>query len=91
MPATFYLGGGDAGPLGMPICKTETMGPVPVGGCLPVVCQTNSANVPPGSTITMIVNDAGGGAPGATRIVDECNYVNNTATLTLEKCIDPPH
>jgi hypothetical protein len=38
----------------------------------------------------MIVNDAGGGAPGSNRIVDECNYVNNTATLQIEKCADPP-
>jgi hypothetical protein len=91
MPATFYLGGGDAGPLGAPVCgPVETAGPVPVGGCVAISCLAPAANVPPGSTITMIVNDAGGGAPGSNRIVDECNYVNNTATLTIEKCIDPP-
>jgi hypothetical protein len=90
MPATFYLGGGDAGPLGMPVCQAETAGPVPVGGCVAIECKAPAANVPPGSTITMIVNDAGGGAPGSNRIVDECNYVNNTATLTIDKCIEPP-
>jgi hypothetical protein len=90
MPATFYLGGGEAGPLGAPVCQAETMGPVPVGGCTAITCLAPAANVPPGSTITMVVNDAGGGAPGSNRIVDECNYANNTATLTIDMCIPPP-
>jgi hypothetical protein len=91
MPATFYVGGGDGGPLGMELCRTATMEPVPTGACKDVVCTTDKKNVPPpGSTITMIVNDAGGSSPGSNRITDECNYENNTATTTVPMCIEPP-
>jgi hypothetical protein len=91
MPATFYVGGGDSGPLGMELCRTSTMEPVKAGDCKNVVCKTDATNVPPpGSTITMIVNDAGGGTPGSNRITDECNYENNTATTTIPMCIEPP-
>jgi VCBS repeat protein len=91
MPATFYVGGGDGGPLGMELCRTSTMEPVPTGACKDVVCTTDKKNVPPpGSTITMIVNDAGGSSPGSNRITDECNYENNTATTTVPMCIEPP-
>jgi hypothetical protein len=92
IPATFYIGGGDSGtPIGAPVCgPVETMGPVPVGGCLPITCTAPAAAVPQGGTITMVVNDAGGGVPGSNRIVDECNYVNNTASVVVPKCEDPP-
>jgi len=89
MPATFYLGGGDSGPLGMQLCKTTTPEPVPLGGCKPVTCEIMKGSVPDGSTITMVVNDAGGGAPGANRLVDECNYDNNTTSTTIGVC-NPP-
>jgi hypothetical protein len=38
----------------------------------------------------MIVNDAGGGTPGTNRITDECNYENNSATITVPMCTPPP-
>ncbi len=38
--------------------------------------------MPTNSVITMIVNDVGGG----NRLVDECNYENNVAQVTVEKC-----
>jgi len=90
MPATFYLGGGEAGALGAPICQTTTLEPVPVGGCKPVTCEIPKGQVPDGATITMIVNDAGGGTPGTNRITDECNYENNSATITVPMCTPPP-
>jgi hypothetical protein len=91
MPATFYLGGGDAGPIGAPICGPKlTVGPLPAGSCSPITCEAPAAQVPPGSTITMIVNDAGGGQPGSNRIVDECKYENNTAVITIAMCAPPP-
>ena len=90
MPATFYLGGGDAGPLGMALCNTTTMEPLAAGACKPIVCNIARASVPDNSTITMIVNDAGGGAPGANRIVDECKYDNNIATIQIGMCQPPP-
>jgi len=91
MPATFYLGGGDSGALGAPVCgPVTTNGPVPVGKCLPISCTANAAQVPPGTTITMVVNDAGGGAPGSNRIVDECNYINNTSSVVIPMCLPPP-
>jgi len=34
----------------------------------------------------MIVNDAGSGK----RITDECNYVNNAASVMVEACAPPP-
>ena len=90
MPATFYLG--PPGMLGAPVCgPVLTNGPVPVGpDCAAITCTAELAAVPGGSTITMIVNDAGGGTPGSNRIVDECNYANNTSTVVIEKCVDPP-
>jgi hypothetical protein len=90
MPATFYLGGGEAGALGAAVCTTHTSEPVPVGGCRPVTCEVARGDVPQGSTITMIVNDAGGGTPGTNRITDECKYDNNTATIVVPRCIPPP-
>ena len=42
------------------------------------------------STITMIVNDADGGAPGMNRITDECKYDNNTAVTMVGMCAPPP-
>ena len=90
MPATFYLGGGDAGPVGMELCRTTTQEPVPVGGCRPVTCEIPRGAVPDNSTITMIVNDAGGGAPGMNRITDECKYDNNTAVTMVGMCAPPP-
>jgi hypothetical protein len=90
MPATFYLGGGDAGPLGMELCRTTTQEPVPVGGCRPVTCEIPRGSVPDNSTITMVVNDAGGGAPGMNRITDECKYDNNTAVTMVGMCAPPP-
>jgi hypothetical protein len=78
MPAAFYLGDDRATPL----CKTETPGPVPKGGCQNITCTIPKMDVPTNSNITMIVNDVGGG----NRLVDECNYDNNTATVKVEKC-----
>ena len=86
MPATFYLGGGEAGPTGPAVCQTVTAGPVPVGSCLPITCEVPATQVPNKSTITMIVNDAGSGK----RITDECNYVNNAASVMVEACAPPP-
>jgi hypothetical protein len=79
MPATFYLGGHE-GPI---LCQTETNGPVPVAGCLPIRCTVQSQDVPPGSTITMVVNDAGHGQ----RVTDECHYENNTSSVTIDRCV----
>jgi len=79
MPASFYLGDVSADKL---LCQAETMGPVPVGGCLQVQCSIPTA-VPQGSTITMVVNDAGHGS----RVVDECVYTNNTSTITISDCV----
>jgi hypothetical protein len=31
-----------------------------------------------------------GAAPGTNRITDECNYENNSATITVPRCIPPP-
>ena len=78
MPAAFYLGDDRATPL----CQTETPGPVPKGGCQNITCTIPKMEVPTNSNITMIVNDVGGG----NRLVDECNYDNNTATVKVEKC-----
>ncbi len=78
MPATFYVGDKE-------VCKTETAGPVPVGGCSDISCEIPLAEVPQNADIKMIVNDAGAGA----RITDECNYENNTATVKIVACIDP--
>jgi hypothetical protein len=57
---------------------------------LPISCTANAAQVPGGTTITMIVNDGGGGTPGSNRIVDECNYVNNTSSVVVQMCLPPP-
>lgn len=78
MPAAFYLGDDRA----MPLCQTETPGPVAKGGCQNIQCTIPKTDVPTGSMITMIVNDVGGG----NRLVDECNYENNTAQVKVEKC-----
>jgi hypothetical protein len=78
MPAAFYLGEDRA----MPLCQTETPAPVAKGGCQNIQCTIPKTDVPTGSTITMIVNDVGGG----NRLVDECNYENNTAQVKVEKC-----
>ncbi|SRR6266545_344284 len=89
MPATFYLGGGDGGALGMPVCMPSpvfTTAPVPMGGCAPITCTAPLASVPPNATITMVVNDSGGGM----RLTDECNYVNNTSSVVVPACNPPP-
>src|SRR5262249_25408548 len=78
MPAAFYLGDDRT----MPLCQTETPGPVPKGGCQNISCNIAKADVPTNSTITMIVNDVGGG----NRLVDECDYENNVADVVIEKC-----
>ena len=78
MPAAFYLGDDRT----MPLCKTETPGPVAKGGCQNIECTIPKTDVPTNSMITMIVNDVGGG----NRLVDECNYENNTAQVKVEKC-----
>jgi hypothetical protein len=56
--------------------------PVPKGGCQDITCTIPKMDVPTNSKITMIVNDVGGG----NRLVDECNYENNTANVIVEKC-----
>jgi hypothetical protein len=55
---------------------------VPKGECQNIECTIPKADVPTNSVITMIVNDVGGG----NRLVDECNYENNVAQVTVEKC-----
>ncbi len=88
MPAAFYVGTGDAGTgdggaaLGKPVCQTVSNGPVPVGGCASITCEVPGMDVSGGSTITMVANDAGGG----TRLVDECNYDNNTSSVVIQAC-----
>ncbi|HWZ92623.1 MAG TPA: hypothetical protein VNW92_27340, partial [Polyangiaceae bacterium] len=97
LPAAFYVGtavpdagaapdaGSDAGvaaPTGKPVCQTTSQGPVPVGGCAAITCEVPGMDVSGGSTITMVANDAGGG----TRLVDECNYANNTSSVVIQKC-----
>jgi hypothetical protein len=79
MPASFYLGDVAADKL---LCQAETTGPVPVGGCLPISCNIPMP-VPAGSTITMVVNDAGHG----NRVVDECIYANNTSRINIMNCV----
>jgi FG-GAP-like repeat len=79
MPAAFYLGtmtGGDG------ICHALTTGPVPVNGCSNIQCDIDPTQIAAGSTVTMVVNDAGKGQ----RITDECNYANNTASVVIDKC-----
>jgi hypothetical protein len=78
MPATFYNGNVADNDI---LCQTQTNGPVPVGGCLPIVCPTTKM-VPNGSTITMVVNDAGSGK----RVTDECHYDNNTSSVVIDAC-----
>lgn len=82
MPASFYLGDVANGAI---VCQTQTNGPVPVGGCSDIQCTANSGEVPPNTTITMVVNDAGLGA----RITDECNYDNNTSQVSIQACRPP--
>jgi hypothetical protein len=78
MPAAFYLGENRDTVL----CQTETPGPVPKGGCENIECAIPKTDVPVNSIITMIVNDVGGGA----RLVDECDYDNNIASVKVERC-----
>jgi hypothetical protein len=78
MPATFYLGNVTDNLI---LCQTQTKGPVPVGGCLPIQCSVAMA-VPNDSSITMVVNDAGSGH----RVTDECHYENNTSTVVIDAC-----
>jgi len=83
---THMTGSGSTGPYfdmvkGIILCQTETSGPVPVAGCLPISCTVSEA-VPPGSTITMVVNDAGRGQ----RVTDECHYENNTSSVLIDRC-----
>jgi hypothetical protein len=87
MPAAFYVGdvGADAGAAAMPVCQTVSNGPVPVGGCATVSCQVPAMVVAGGATITMVANDAGKGA----RLVDECNYDNNTSSVVIDACEVP--
>ncbi len=79
MPAAFYLGAASAG---MSVCQTVSNGPVPVGGCATVSCEVPATNVAGGATITMVANDAGKGS----RLVDECNYDNNTSSVVIDDC-----
>jgi hypothetical protein len=58
---------------------------VPVGGCATVSCQVPAMAVAGGATITMVANDAGKGA----RLVDECNYDNNTSSVVIDACEVP--
>ncbi len=83
MPAAFYVGGADAG--AMPVCKTVSNGPVPVGGCATISCEVPGMAVADAATITMVANDAGSGA----RLVDECNYDNNTSSVVIDSCVIP--
>jgi hypothetical protein len=83
MPAAFYIG--DAGAGGMSVCQTVSNGPVPVGGCATVSCMVPAMAVAGGATITMVANDAGKGA----RLVDECNYDNNTSSVVIDDCVVP--
>ncbi len=78
MPAAFYLGENRDTVL----CQTETPGPVPKGGCENIECAIPKTDVPANSFITMVVNDVGGGA----RLVDECDYDNNIASVKVERC-----
>ncbi len=80
MPAAFYLGDVDAG---KSVCETVSNGPVPVGGCASITCEADGAAVSAGATITMVANDAGGGM----RLVDECNYDNNTSSVVIPSCV----
>jgi hypothetical protein len=82
MPAAFYL---SAAATGTPVCQTQSNGPVPVGGCASVSCEVPGMTVAGGATITMVANDAGKGS----RLVDECNYDNNTSTVVIEDCAPP--
>jgi hypothetical protein len=78
MPAAFYLGENRD----MVLCQTQTPGPVPKGGCQNIACKIPKTDLPGNATISMVVNDVGGGA----RLVDECNYDNNIAKVVVEKC-----
>ena len=82
MPAAFYLG---ATATGTPVCQTQSNGPVPVGGCSSITCEVPATTVAGGATITMVANDAGKGS----RLVDECNYENNTSSVVIEDCQPP--
>ncbi len=82
MPAAFYLG---ADTTGTPVCQTQSNGPVPVGGCASVTCEVPATTVAGGATITMVANDAGKGS----RLVDECNYDNNTSSVVIDDCQPP--
>jgi hypothetical protein len=79
MPATFYLGPVADKKI---LCVSYTSGPVPIGdACLPVSCDV-TATVPPGSTITMVVNDDGAGH--ATTV--ECDATNDTDGVVIDAC-----
>ena len=82
MPAAFYLGNTATG---TPVCQTTSNGPVPVAGCASVSCEVPGMTVAGGATITMVANDAGKGS----RLVDECNYDNNTSTVIIDDCAPP--
>ena len=49
------------------------------------MCQVPAMVVADGATITMLANDAGKGA----RLVDECNYDNNTSSVVIDACVVP--
>jgi hypothetical protein len=79
MPATFYLGPVSDNKI---LCVSYTNGPVPIGNaCLPVSCVVNTT-IAPGSEITMVVNDDGGGH--ATTV--ECDTTNNTDSIVVDAC-----
>jgi hypothetical protein len=78
MPATFYLGPVSDNHI---LCVSYTAGPVPINQCLPVSCNVTTT-VPPGSTITMVVNDDGAGH----RTTVECDYTNNTDSVVIDAC-----
>ena len=81
MPAAFYI---DEARM-TPVCTTQTDGPVPVGECKDIECLIPETAVPENAPVSMVVNDAGGG----TRLVDECDYENNIAQVTVVKCDVP--
>jgi hypothetical protein len=78
MPAAFYQGMSRDKVL----CQTQTAGPLPKGVCQNIECTIPKSDVLTNATITMVVNDVGGG----NRLVDECNYDNNVAQVLVDKC-----
>jgi hypothetical protein len=76
MPATFYKGDPAMKQI---LCTSYTQGPVPVGGCLDVSCETKEEVM---GTVTMVVNDDGNG--GMTTV--ECDSANNKDDVLVTNC-----